>query len=128
MRSCRPALSTAPGYRGSGTVSGLAVILATVTLGVSGVAVTAGIVEARSAQTVSNQAALAASDVSRGVVPGHPCRVASSLVTDAGFRLLGCEVKQGSARIVVGGSWWGIGIEKRAHAGPPDHPAFRESQ
>jgi hypothetical protein len=107
---------------------GLAVLSAIVMSGSLAIAVTTGLGEARSAQAVANQAALAASDVSRGVVAGHPCRVASSLVTAAGYRLRGCDVAGGKAWIVVGGQWWGIDIVKRAHAGPPDHPVFRESE
>ena len=105
---------------------GLAILAVIALAGSSAIAVTSGLNHARHLQAVANQAALAASDVSRGVVPGHPCRVASSLVTGAGFRLKGCDVGEGKAWIVVAGLWWGIDSEKRAHAGPPDHPAFPE--
>ena len=115
------------GERGSGTLTGLSILAIAVLAGSGAIAVTSGLNVARHAQAVANQAALAASDISRGVVPGHPCRVASSLVSGAGFRLLTCDVEQGRAQIVVDGEWWGIGIQKRAHAGPPDHPVFRES-
>jgi len=116
------------GERGSGTLLGLAILAGIALIGSLAIAVTSGVNQARSVQVVANQAALAASDISRGVVPGHPCRVASSLVSGAGFRLLSCEVDQGKAWIVVGSAWWGLDIEKRAHAGPADHPVFRESQ
>jgi len=118
----------AGGQRGSGTLMGLAILAVIVLLGSSAIAVISGFNQARNGQAVANQAALAASDISRGVVPGHPCRVASSLVGGAGFQLLGCDVNQGKAWIVVGGQWWGLDIKKRAHAGPPDHPVFQESQ
>jgi hypothetical protein len=107
---------------------GLTTLACIVLVGSVALAVMAGLNVARHVQSVANQAALAASDIARGVVPGHPCRVASSLVSGAGFRLLGCDVERGKAWIVVGGQWWGIDIEKRAHAGPPDHPVFRESE
>lgn len=107
---------------------GLTLLTTIVLVGSSAFAVTSGLNVARHVQSVANQAALAASDIARGVVSGHPCRVASSLVSGAGFRLLGCDVEQGRAWIVVGGQWWGIDIQKRAHAGPPDHPVFRESE
>jgi secretion/DNA translocation related TadE-like protein len=128
MRPCPAPLSAPLRQRGSGTVSGLGIIVGVVSFGMLGLGVSAGLVEAKTAQTVSNQAALAASDVSRGVVAGHPCRVASSLVREAGFQLLGCDVDHGKAWIVVGGQWWGIDIEKRSHAGPADHPVFLDSQ
>jgi len=115
------------GQRGSGTLLGLAILSVIAIVGSLAIAVTSGLNEARGVQAVANQAALAASDVSRGVVSGHPCRVASSLVTASGYRLRGCDVSHGKAWIVVGGLWWGIDISKRAHAGPPDHPVFRES-
>lgn len=115
------------GERGSGTIMGLTIFAVTVLMGASAIAVLSGLNMARHVQAVANQAALAASDISRGVVPGHPCRVASSLVSHSGFRLVGCDVTQGKAWIVVGGQWWGTPIQKRAHAGPPDHPVFRGS-
>ena len=114
--------------RGSGTLWGLTILAVTVLVGSLAIAVTSGLNVARNGQAAANQAALAASDISRGVVPGHPCRVASSLVAGAGFRLLECDVERGKAWIVVGGQWWGIDIEKRAHAGPPNHPVFSESE
>jgi hypothetical protein len=119
-------VTTTTGERGSGTLVGLTVLAVIALLGSSAIVVTSGLNHARDLQAVANQAALAASDVSRGIVSGHPCRVASTLVTEAGFRLQGCDVGQGKAWIVVAGVWWGIDSEKRAHAGPPDHPAFHE--
>lgn len=120
------AVTPTPGERGSGTLMGLAILATVAILGSSAIAVISGLNEARSLQAVANQAALAASDVSRGVVAGHPCQTASPLVSGAGYRLLGCEVEGGKAWIVVGGQWWGIEMSKRAHAGPPNHPAFQE--
>ena len=114
------------GQRGSGTLLGVAILAAVVILGSFAIAITEGLSEARSVQVAANQAALAASDISRGVVPGHPCRVASALVTQAGYRLGGCDVAEGKAWIVVARTWWGMTIEKRAHAAPVEHPVFRE--
>lgn len=93
-------------------------------LGGGGVAISTAVVHATHAQTVANQAALATSDVSRGLVPGHPCRVASALVVEAGFRLRHCDVVAGQARVVVAGTWWGLEVSKRALAGPLPHPVF----
>jgi secretion/DNA translocation related TadE-like protein len=110
--------------RGSGTILGVGMLAAVALLGGGAVAISTAVVHATHAQTVANQAALAASDVSRGLVPGYPCRVASALTTDAGFQLLQCDVVTGQARVVVGGTWWGLGVSKRAMAGPPPHPVF----
>ena len=107
---------------------GLTILATIVLFGSSAIAVTSALNVARDGQAVANQAALAASDISRGLVPGHPCRVASSVVSEAGFRLVRCDVERGKAWIVVGGEWWGIDIQKRAHAGPLDHPVFRETE
>jgi len=106
---------------------GLAILAVIAIVGSSALAVTSALNEARRVQAVANQAALAASDVSRGVVSGHPCRVASSLVSGVDYQLRGCYVDQGKAWIVVVGQWWGIDIEKRAHAGPPAHPVYLDS-
>ncbi len=114
------------GQRGSGTIMGLAIFATIALAGSLAITVTSGLNEARNVQVVANQAALAASDVARGVVSGHPCRTASSVVSGAGHRLHVCEVTDGKARIVVASQWWGLDIEKRAHAGPPDHPVFRD--
>ena len=114
------------GERGSGTLLSFTILAVTVLVGSLAIAVTSGLNVARNGQVAANQAALAASDVSRGVVPGHPCRVASALVSEAGYRLGGCDVAEGKAWIVVTRTWWGMAIEKRAHAGPAEHPVFRE--
>ena len=114
------------GDRGSGTLMGVAILASVVIVGSFAIAIANGLSEARSVQVAANQAALAASDVSRGVVPGHPCRVASALVSEAGYRLSGCDVAEGKAWIAVTRTWWGMAIEKRAHAGPAEHPVFRE--
>jgi secretion/DNA translocation related TadE-like protein len=113
------------GQRGSGTLLGLALIAGTIVMGSAGVVVTSALVEAKHLQEVTNQAALAASDVSRGITPDRPCEVARALVNQAGYRLEDCETRAGSARIVAGGSWWDMPLRKRALAEPVDHPVFR---
>jgi secretion/DNA translocation related TadE-like protein len=116
------------GQRGSGALMGLALLAGIVSLGSGGMMVTMGLVEAARVQVAANQASLAASDVSRGLVPGHPCRVASQIVTMAGYRMGGCEVRVGEARVSVSGMWWSMPIEKRARAGPLPHPVFVDRQ
>lgn len=112
------------GETGSGTILGLATLAATVVLGTSALLVAGGFVEAQLVQVSANQAALAASDVARGAVAGHPCAVASGLVGAAGYRVDSCETSDGFARIIVVSTWWGLAVEKRARAGPPPHPVF----
>jgi secretion/DNA translocation related TadE-like protein len=112
------------GQRGSGTLMGLALLAGITILGSSAVFVTMGLVEASRVQVAANQAALAASDVSRGVVPGHPCRMASHLVNAAGYRVGRCEVGGGEARVMVSTVWWSMPVEKGARAGPTPHPVF----
>jgi len=124
VRASDSPMITPVGQRGSGTLLGLAVLCATVLLGSAALTVTTGFSEAIRVQMVANQVALQVSDVSRGLVPGHPCPMASTLAASAGLRLTRCDVEGGDARVVVAGSWWGMGIEKRARAGPPGHPFF----
>jgi len=114
------------GQRGSGTLLGLGLIAATVTLGGGGVAVTAALAEAHRVQIVANQAALAASDVSSGVVPGFPCEMAGVLIRHAGLVLEHCEIRGSTSRIVASGSWWQMPIKKRALAAPANHPVFQD--
>lgn len=116
------------GQRGSGTLLGLALLATLATLGSGAVIVSMGFVEASRVQGVANQASLAASDVSRGVAPGHPCRVASQIVTAAQYRMGRCEVRGGEALVTVTGVWWSMPIEKRARAGPLPHPVFVEGR
>ena len=113
------------GQRGSGTLLGLALIAGTIVIGMGGVVVTSAVVEAQRLQEVTNQAALAASDVARGVVPGRPCEVARALVNRSGYHVESCETRAGTARIVAGGLWWEMPVRKRALAKPIDHPVFR---
>jgi secretion/DNA translocation related TadE-like protein len=112
------------GARGSGSVLGVAVLAGVIIIGSSSTAVVSGLAEARRVQGVANQAALAASDVSRGIVSGFPCDVARAIVAGAGYRMVTCDVGDGEARVSVGSSWWTVPIDKRARAGPIPSPVF----
>ena len=115
-----------PGHRGSGSILGVAVIATVALLGSSALAVSDALTEADRVQRVANQAALAASDVARGLAPGIPCRVASAIVTEAGVRVARCEVDGEIAVVEVAGSWWGMSLAKRAAAAPVRHSVFAE--
>jgi len=112
------------GARGSGSVLGVAVLAGVIIIGSFSTAVVSGLAEARRVQGVANQAALAASDVSRGIVSGFPCDVARAIVAGAGYRMVTCEVGDGEARVSVGSNWWTLPIDKRARAGPIPSPVF----
>ena len=104
--------------RGSGSLLALGVCGALVSL--SAIALWAiGLVHTASrVQHTANLAALAASDVSMGVVAGHPCRVARSITQSSGYSLEFCEVVDGISRVVVTVVDGVIPIEKRASARP----------
>lgn len=114
------------GHQGSGSILMVAVMTTVALLGSSALAVSDALTEADRVQRVANQAALAASDVARGLAPGIPCRVASAIVAQAGVRVARCEVDGGIAMVEVAGSWWGMSLAKRAAAGPASHSAFVE--
>jgi secretion/DNA translocation related TadE-like protein len=114
------------GNRGSGSILGVAVMAAVALLGASALAVSEALAEADRVQRVANQAALAASDVARGLAPGISCRVASAIATQAGVRIARCEVDGAIAVVEVAGSWWGMSLAKRAAAAPADHSVFAQ--
>ncbi len=124
MWARRTPVTTSSGARGSGSVLGVGVLAAVVIVGSSSAAVVGGLAEAGRVQGVANQAALAASDVSRGVVSGFPCDVARAIVSSAGYRMVTCEVGDGEARVSVGSTWWTLPIDKRARAAPIPTPVF----
>ena len=89
-----------------------AVVLAGALLGVARVLLTA-----HHLQGVVDLAALAASDVSRGLGGEFPCEVARHIVSTAGFTLLSCEVVEGRARLIGDATVAGVTVSRRSHAG-----------
>ena len=87
--------------RGSGTVALMGAVLSVVLLGGVGVSVASQVILTQRISHAVDSAALAASDVSRGVVPGEPCQVASDILADAGARLTLCD-DEGDSVVVQG--------------------------
>lgn len=106
--------------RGSATVITLALVFALVGVVIIGVGAAALLNRASHLQSVADLAALAASDVSRGVVPGQPCSLARAILREAGFSLVSCELEEGRARVVGRASVGGVALTARAHAGVID--------
>ncbi len=111
-------MSRSPGERGSALILALGIISMTVAVG--GLAIVSAdlLRHARSVQSVANSAALAASDVARGVVSGQPCRVARHIATQQGVRLESCVVSDGLATVIATANRYGFRIEKAAAAKP----------
>lgn len=113
------------GSRGSGTVLALALIalLCVVFSGLLGV-VSAQQKAAR-VQVVADLAALAASDIDRGVVVGRPCRDARAVVRDNQATVVQCRVEAGVATVTVRGSFAGFVFDKTATAAPVADDVWR---
>jgi len=117
---------TARGETGSGAVFGLGLIGASVALG-AGVFISLDLVAAAGTlQSSADLAALAASDVARGIHPGRPCAIAGELTRIHAHHLDQCVIDRGEAAVVVSTSKWGFLLQARALAGPPDSEVWRE--
>ena len=104
--------------RGSGTVLLLGITMAIISLG-GAVLVAVDLVTFSSRiQQVANLAALAASDIAIGVVPGEPCNDARALVSGQALRLVSCATAEGVATAIVSGVRHGLEVEKTARARP----------
>jgi helicase/secretion neighborhood TadE-like protein len=77
--------------RGSATVALAGAALAVVILGSVALGVGTGVILRHQVGSAVDLAALAAADVSRGVIPGEPCRVARNLLHKAGIQMLLCD-------------------------------------
>jgi secretion/DNA translocation related TadE-like protein len=106
--------------RGSATVITLALTLFLASALLAMISAGALIQRASQLQSAADLAALAASDVSRGVVAGQPCSLARAILREAGFSLVSCELEEGRARVVAGASMGGVPLTARAHAGVID--------
>lgn len=75
------------------------------------------VLTAQSLQGAVDRAALAASDVSRGIAGEFPCKTARQIVSTPGFSLVSCEVFGGRARVIGEAIVAGVTISRRSHAG-----------
>lgn len=113
-------MSGVTGQQGSALVLALGIMSMTVTAGALALLSADLLRHGQAVQVVANNAALAASDVARGVVSGHPCTVARHLATHQGVRLESCAITDGLATVIASASRYGFRIEKAAAAKPAE--------
>jgi secretion/DNA translocation related TadE-like protein len=109
--------------RGSATVTAIAMTAGG--LVVCGAVILVGqlLVSVRTIQSVADLAALAASDVSMGVVSGQPCDVARVVAKRHGNYRVHCVIEGAEVEVTVSAEHAGITLSRVAHAGPPSiHP------
>lgn len=95
----------------------LGMVVALVVLWGAIVAATGVFITVRNLQGAVDRAALAASDVSRGINGEYPCAVATHILHHHGFDLASCELDRGNARVVGTVDVAGLSLTRRAHAG-----------
>ena len=107
------------GERGAGAVLALALVMAVVTLGLSGVTLAAALTVRQRVIGAADLAALAGADAASGAIGGVPCEVAAGVATANGTRLTACEADSLVVSVTVVGSFGGIPIQVHSMAGPP---------
>jgi secretion/DNA translocation related TadE-like protein len=105
--------------RGAGAVLAIALVMAVVVVGLSGVTLAAALSARQRVIGAADLAALAAADAASGVIGGVPCEVAAGVARANGARLAGCESSGLVVTVTAVGSFAGIPIEARSRAGPP---------
>jgi secretion/DNA translocation related TadE-like protein len=105
--------------RGSGAVLAVAMVMAAVTVGLSGVTLAAALTTRQRVIGAADLAALAAADAASGAIPGAPCRVAAGVARANAARLAGCRADSLVVTVTVVGSFAGIPIQAHSTAGPP---------
>jgi len=108
-----------PSERGSATVTAIAMTAGGLLLCAAVIVVGQLLVSVRTIQSVADLAALAASDVSMGVVSGRPCDVARAVAKRQGHYRVYCVVDGPEARVTVSAEHPGITLSRTAKAGPP---------
>ncbi|WP_294178122.1 Rv3654c family TadE-like protein [uncultured Schumannella sp.] len=104
---------------GSGSVLGLALLGALVALALAAVALGGALVERQRVIGAADNAALAAADAARGIVPGSPCLVAEQVTAANRTELRSCEVDGYIVTVEAAASLGGVVVRARATAGPP---------
>ena len=109
---------------GSATVVALGIVFAAVSIGLGSIVVVDVLRFSTQIQRFADLAALAASDVSIGVVSGHPCQQARALLADAPLRVESCEVTDGFSQVVVSAEIHGFELKRMAGAKPQPGPEW----
>lgn len=105
--------------RGSGSVLAVALVMAAVVIGLSGVGAAAALTARQRTIGSADSAALAAADAASGAIGGLPCQVADGVARGNRVRLVACHADGLEVTVTVVGSFAGIPIEARSRAGPP---------
>jgi secretion/DNA translocation related TadE-like protein len=105
---------------GSGSILGLAVIGATMTLTAVVVPAFALLAVGQSVRNAADAAALAAADAATGAVAGVPCDLADAAAMLNGATVTECTLDGLIASVTVARVVGGFTIAARARAGPPD--------
>jgi len=106
--------------RGAGTVLALALVLAVVAVGLSGVGLAAALTARQRVIGAADLAALAAADAASGAIGGVPCDIAAGVARANAARLTGCEMDGLVVSVTVAGSFAGIPVVAHSRAGPPE--------
>ena len=104
---------------GAGAVLALALLMAVVTIGLSGVVLASALTARQRVIGAADLSALAAADAASGAIAGAPCDVAAGVATANNARLATCHADGLVVSVTVVGSFAGIPIEAHSRAGPP---------
>lgn len=104
---------------GAGTVLALALVMAVVTVGLSGAGLAAALTARQRVIGAADLSALAAADAASGAIGGVPCNIATGVATANGTRLRACDIHGLVVSVTVIGSFAGIPVEASSRAGPP---------
>jgi secretion/DNA translocation related TadE-like protein len=104
--------------RGAGAVLALALVMAVVTVGLSGVSLAAALAARQRVIGTADLAALAAADAASGAIGGVPCDVAAGVAAGNRVHLTACDADGLVVSVTVVGSFAGIPIEAHSRAGP----------
>ncbi|MEO7722100.1 MAG: Rv3654c family TadE-like protein [Pseudolysinimonas sp.] len=104
---------------GAGAVLAIALVMAVVVVGITGVTLAAAVTARQRVIGAADLAALAAADAASGAIGGVPCRVADGVARANGARLAGCDTDGLVVTVTVIGGFAGIPIQARSTAGPP---------
>lgn len=107
------------GERGSGTVLGLTLVGAIVSVTVAALGVLGAFPARQNAVGAADAAALVAADTLSGIVSGDPCGRADELARANGAVLDACSLDGDTASVTVHISWGVFTLVGRSRAGPP---------
>jgi secretion/DNA translocation related TadE-like protein len=109
--------------KGSGAVLGLGLIFGILGIMSLGLMISNQEVEVSRLQVISDNAALAAEDVLRGLATGYPCETAEQFVESFGATLEACHIVELDLYISVSKQEMGIVHRVSSHAGVGPVPA-----